>query len=377
MIATMAIALQQSDPDNLTKVYDSEGNDCGQGDAKDYPLLFLQTFQKPFSSICVKECPRFDYNKIKYGDNAPATTTVVEAETTRLLQAEDKNPNDSSNPVYFDQFSAEFAGLSTTHDINFAEKEAFGYDKRWVNDYYTEEQFWAYQKDFKVECLANNDIPSCKFDQDKLVFYDSYPVFNTVCVPNTPKAALLFNKVSSQFNNGVIGDMAEASHMFIYVALISLAASLVFLVLVCCCTGLITWVMILGLALVFLSVGGVIIASYVYTGPLNDSVNAARVKYLSFLYSHKPFFIVLAVVFILIGLFIFYFMCKFRNHIGVAIPMIKYASKTTLKNILLIFLSVFVLVVQFCVLFLELYIILRLYTTGEEIVNKETGSPFI
>ncbi|MCP5014152.1 MAG: CTL/SLC44 family protein [Ketobacter sp.] len=392
MIATMITAFANSDPENMYKVYDSEANDCGKDDFADYPLLFFQTFEKPFRSVCVKECPRFDYNKIKYGDKVPETSAVtqpVQAESTRLLEDEntpeeendedvgESNPNDSDSPMYFDEFNNQHAGLSTTRDPNFAEAEAFAYDEKWFNGYFTEDQYWAYQQKFVLECKPNADISSCKFDRQNMVFYDTYPVLGIVCMPNSPKAALLFNKLSIHFNQGVIGDMSEASHMFLWVALISLGMGLLFLMLLCCCAGLLTWFLILVLGLTLIAFGGIIIANYAYTGPLNDGINAARVKYLSFLMTNKGWFITLAVVLILLGLFVFYFMCKFRKNINISIPMMKYAAKTTLKNILLIFLSIFTVVIQFCVLFLELYIILRLYTTGKEVTNKETGSPFI
>ena len=50
----------------MTKIYDSSGNVCGEGKALDFPVLYLQTFSKPYKSVCVWECPKFDYNAIKY-----------------------------------------------------------------------------------------------------------------------------------------------------------------------------------------------------------------------------------------------------------------------------------------------------------------------
>ena len=53
MIGTMAYALTNSDPDAISRIYDSEKNACGEDNAKDYPLLFLNTFSKPYRSVCV------------------------------------------------------------------------------------------------------------------------------------------------------------------------------------------------------------------------------------------------------------------------------------------------------------------------------------
>jgi len=66
MIVTMIWALKNSNHSDLSKIYDSSGNICGFGETKDFPYLFLQTFEKPYRSVCVKTCPKFDYNEIKY-----------------------------------------------------------------------------------------------------------------------------------------------------------------------------------------------------------------------------------------------------------------------------------------------------------------------
>ncbi len=200
---------------------------------------------------------------------------------------------------------------------------------------------------------------------------------NKVCVPLNPKSSLLFNKVSRFLDNGMVGDITEARNLFIYVALIALGASLIFLILTCCCTGFITWVMIAALGVVFILFGSLIFVNYFYTGPLNDGMNSIRVKYLDFMMRHKVILMVLAVVCILIGLFVFFFMIKFGKYIKTAIPLLSYASKSTLTNILLIVLSVVIIFVQIFVFLFELYVMLRIYVTGEEIENKEEGSPFV
>ncbi len=41
MIGTSIVALQNSDHEDITKVYDSSGNPCGFEKAADYPILFM------------------------------------------------------------------------------------------------------------------------------------------------------------------------------------------------------------------------------------------------------------------------------------------------------------------------------------------------
>lgn len=47
---------------------DSNGNFCGEGILEDYPKLYFFNMEKPLDSVCVKECPQFDYNKLRGKD---------------------------------------------------------------------------------------------------------------------------------------------------------------------------------------------------------------------------------------------------------------------------------------------------------------------
>lgn len=41
LAGTGIYGLMNSNPDDISKVYDSSGNSCGEDSAKDYPLLYL------------------------------------------------------------------------------------------------------------------------------------------------------------------------------------------------------------------------------------------------------------------------------------------------------------------------------------------------
>jgi len=43
---------------------DKKGQFCGIGKLKNFPNLFLQNFEFPLNTICVAECPNFDYYKL-------------------------------------------------------------------------------------------------------------------------------------------------------------------------------------------------------------------------------------------------------------------------------------------------------------------------
>ena len=361
MIGTGIYAYVNSDPRGINKVYDSSGNICGEGKAADYPLLYMQTFSEPYKSVCVKECPQFDYNQIKY--NATGVSTY---------------PDGTEIPeLYIRDFNSKHAGLSHTSSRDIHEKEAFDFNEGWVNGYFTRDQWNSYLGSDGVECLPNNEIKDCNYNPNSFYVYDSYPVSGIFCAPLSPKAGLLFNKVSNKFDNGDIGDMMFALPLFGWVALAALGMSLVFLIVITCCTRLITWFLIFSLGVLFIAFGGVIIANYAYTGPLNDSWNALRVKYLEYLIVHKPYLLTLAACMILFGLITFIIMCKHRKSINIAIPMIIIASRSTLKNSLLIFLSIFIMAAQLFVFFIEVFIVLKIYAMGVEKRDSAAGSPFV
>lgn len=385
MIGTAIYAIQHSNHDDVKSVYDSSGNMCGREGAKDYPYLYMQNFEKNYKSVCVKECPTFDYNAIKavkasrrLEETDAQTTTQTQTPAQGQTPAQEQSPAEEILPVMgFEEFSKNYSGLSHTHNIKIPPKEAFGYDIGWANGYFTEQQWLSYTKNFKVECLPNEEFSTCQVNMDTFFAYDSYPILDIICVPLAPKAALLFNKVSSKFGDGVIGDLMESIRLFGIATAISLAASLIFLVLICCCTTIVTWLLLITMALTFLAFGGFIIYSYAAPGPMNGAFNAARVKYIYFLLSQKTLMITISVISILLGLFMFFAICKFRKYVNSSVAILSYAAKTTLKNIMLIFLSTFVVICQIGVFFLQVYILLRIYTMGQRNEQDEGGSPFI
>ena len=166
----------------------------------------------------------------------------------------------------------------------------------------------------------------------------------TVCVPRAPKASLLFNKVSSRFDHGVIGDMTDAYGLFGACALFALLVAIVFMILICLCTSLITWILILALIVVLLLFGALILFNVYHQGPLNHGINASRVKYLYFIMKNKSLMTIIAIALILVSLLLTYLVCKLKKYVKSAIPILAIASKASLKNILLIFLSVFTII---------------------------------
>lgn len=357
MIAFAIWALSASDPRGISKVYDSSGNICGKDNAADYPLLYLQTFEKPYRSVCVSACPQFDYNQIhNYGlaNTDPA----------------------SQDPMDFQEFSAQYAGNSYTTSADMTEHEAFAYNPSWSNNYFTQAQWDGYTKGFKLDCLPNKQFGSCQSDNAKFFAYDSYPVLGKVCTPLTPKISLMFTKVEQSFSNGNFQDVGYAAPIYGWVSLAAFGLSFFFLLIMCICPGLISYLLFIVFGLALLALGILIFISYGFVGHLNDPQNALRVKYLNYILAYKIPILIFASLSIVLGFLIFYMMCKYRRHISSAIPLLQFASKSSLRNFMLIILSVVILIVSVGVFVLETYIIIKIYSTGEENTDFANGQPY-
>ncbi len=73
--------------------------------------------EAPYKSVCVKECPKFDYAEIKHPTTSPKY----------------------DGPLFYKEFSNDYAGLSHTEDPNLAHHEGLSYDEGFANNYYTKE----------------------------------------------------------------------------------------------------------------------------------------------------------------------------------------------------------------------------------------------
>ena len=350
LIVSAIGAFSKSSHNDITKLYDSSDNACGFGDAKDYPFLYMQNFSSPYKSVCVKKCPQFDYNEIMTGSK--------------------------DSPMYYAEFKKQ-AGLSHTHNKQFDVEEAFTYDEGFANGKFTKQQYDDYVKNYKLECLPNKQFANCTHQEGTFYVYDSYDLLGASCVPLSPKAALRFNKIGMKINHGLVGDLMESWYLFIFCSIFALVLGLVFLILMCCAGGCVAWLLLLGLVATLLLFGVLIFINVYHTGPLNNSINALRVKYLSFMMKYKSQLVVLAVFFIIAGLLFLIFICKYNKQIRLAIPILALSSKSSLKNILLIFLSIFIITLQISWFFLEIYVMLRIYTSGKEIHNEKDGNPFV
>ena len=373
MIVTTFFIFWRTSPHNMYKMYDSSRNDCGVDDAKDFPLLYLQTFKAPYKSVCVKECPHFDYNQIKYNSTGYLKRDLRDGEDSEYSRMYIK----ASQPLDFVRFDELKAGKSSTHTLKMSDQEIFGFDSGFVNDYFTEKNWNDYLTNKQIECHPNQQISSCKYKKNEFWVYDSYPFLGMVCVPLAPKTSLHFYRISSKINHGVVGDILDSWKLLLYCALISLALSFVYLILTRFCGKFIVWSIGILLVIILIVSGIVIFFTYYYEGPLHEKANHLKIKYLSFLLSHKVLFHILAVVLILLGFFLIYLLYSKKDEISLALPLLEIAARCSIKNILLIILSVVIIILQIGVFFFEIYVLIRIFTMGTEVHDETNGSPFV
>ena len=198
--------------DLLKAPLDSEANTCGKDKGfEDYPYLFLFTFTEPYRSVCVKECPKFDYAQMRYNSTGKNSTTK------------------GIKPVYFEDFEDAvrdskifnwFLVGNNPDDYDLSldgDKDdiPFNYDKNASMGYYTEQQFNSYLKNFKVDCKLNNDVKSCQLDiKNENWVYDSRPYFAHICFPLAPRLVAQ-GEIFAKFNNGAMGDIETAKWLII------------------------------------------------------------------------------------------------------------------------------------------------------------------
>lgn len=217
---------------NYDQLLDSESQACGIDPAvRNYPYLYMIKFSKNYRSVCVKECPRFDYNQIKYNSDLSNGSYI--------------------QPVYFENISS-VIDYSVRGDIgNDDSGNTFDYDEGAAAGYYTRTQWNNYLHNFKLDCMPNNDVLTCKQNNtDGVYLYDSRQSFNGLCTPITPKAAAAVSLIGDVSGNWT-RDIKIAKWMIFLSILIAFVLSVAFLWLSSWIMGFIIWLQ-LGIAMLFL-----------------------------------------------------------------------------------------------------------------------------
>lgn len=103
MIAIVVLNLANSDISSMREISDSEGNVCGQDSGyEDYKNLVMFNFDAPYRSVCVKECPKFDYNQIKYNSDGTNSSVIEPVYFENFTKAVEYGKNLSSKSISSD-----------------------------------------------------------------------------------------------------------------------------------------------------------------------------------------------------------------------------------------------------------------------------------
>lgn len=359
MIGSSVWAFSHSSKSAFTLVRDSSGNICGQGAAANHPILYLQTFSAPYKSVCVSECPKFDYSQIRA---APGGAGNADGDPTK--------------PLYFGEFTRKHAGNSYSYAKVLTEAEAFAYPKFWANGYFTEAQWHNYLSRYPLNCLPNNQFPSCQYSS-QFAIYDSYRGTRAVCTPLNPKAALLFNQVSSRFSLGPVEDLVTSLPLYAYTAAVAIGVSLFVLAMVYFLSRSIVWLLLGLTTAALLSVSFMILHGIYARGFLNDPINPLRVKYLQFWMDYKPWLLIIAVLFVVAALYTIHRLVWYRRYAGISEHLVRHAASQIMRETLLIGLSMGILLLMIALFFWKVMAIVRLLTSGRVVHDAQAGAPFV
>ena len=97
--------------------------------------------------------------------------------------------------------------------------------------------------------------------------------------------------------------------------MIAIGLGFIFLLLLKLCGRYIVWLMICSLLFTLLLLGTLTLVNIYHTGPLNESINAMRVKYLSFMMHNKTLLVTVAILMIIGAIVFFIITVCLRNSI--------------------------------------------------------------
>ena len=256
---------------NYDQLLDSEGRACGvESSVRDYKYLYMIKFSKNYRSVCVKECPVFDYNQIKYNSTGTNTTYI--------------------RPVYFENLSA-VIDYSVRNDIGSdSTSNAFDFDEAAASGYYTRQQWDDYLARLQFDCKPNEDVRECKHSAiDGVFLYDSRQSFNILCTPISPRVAASVSKVGDISGNWT-RDIKIAKWMIFIALMIAFVLSIVFIYLSGWMMKFIIWIQ-LTIAIVFMVALAIILWILAFSDHSmmlnNNSVSPATIRAYRSLKNHK------------------------------------------------------------------------------------------
>ena len=198
---------------------------------RDFKYLYMIKFSKNYRSICVRECPIFDYNQIKYNSTGLNSTYI--------------------RPVYFENLSA-VIDYSVRNDVGSESTDnPFDFDEAAAAGYYSRQQWDDYLARLTFNCRPNEDVRECRHNPaDGVFLYDSRDSFNRFCTPVSPRVAASVSKVGDVSGNWT-RDIKIAKWTIFIALLVAFILSLVFIYLSSWMMRFIIWIQLV-LAIIFM-----------------------------------------------------------------------------------------------------------------------------
>ena len=344
----------------ITKPMDSDARICGlDGPVKDHKFLMLFKFDRNYRSVCVRKCPVFDYNQIKYNANGTNMSII--------------------QPLYYENYTSV---VRRPYTFGYGESDGrnsnFDYDPDFASGYFSAEDFNSYRDNFNLDCVPNTDITSCKHNPlDGINLYDARPYTLNICFPLSPKIMRrlqLFGDMSA----GFYADIASAKWLILLSMISALLLGILFLFLSSFFISWLIWVMLVVFVLVAVTTGIMcwIVAFGNYSSLLSSrNYSPYLVKQYGQLHESKWQMIITGIVMFGLATSVVLFAIFNIKSIKQASSILKFTVTLIAKNIYLVILGIVCFVLQVLVFFLALWILVGIYTSGDLVRDSIVGEP--
>lgn len=344
----------------LTKPMDSDARICGEdAPVKNHPYLYIFKFEKNYRSVCVSSCLKFDYNQIKYNATGSATEYI--------------------RPLYYENYTSVVPRSYLTGKGNGESKNSnFDYDDDFAAGYFTKDDFNNYRNRLLIDCVPNSDVTSCNQNTaDGINYYDSRPYTLNICFPLSPKIMkqlAFFGDISA----GVLTDWHAARWMIFLSMVFALLLGALFLYLSSLFINWLIWVMI-GLFVIIAIVTGIIcwmIAFGDYTSWLQSrNYKPYLIKKYSDLHNQKWWMFFAGLFCFLLAAAVAFVTFMNRKSIKQASAILKHAVSVILKHPQLVLLALVCFALQVVVIFIGIWILIGIYTSGTMEKDATAGEP--
>jgi hypothetical protein len=356
---------------------DSDSTICGKDEeVKDYPFLYIVKFERPFRSVCVKECPKFDYNQIRYN-------------------ADGRNYSYRLEPMYFEQYYPLVKDRINYQNVYRRKSEGneFYFDENLAQDYYTQKQFEDYTNRFKLDCVPNKDVTSCEqmpmtnFKQGNfkanenntkgLHLYDARSYSLKICVPLSPNILIdvgLLTEISSALNS----DLKRVSWIIAAAMLVSLLMGLALVILSSMCLRFLLWCNVFLCSSLCCVIGVVCWIFALFD--LSDYLEQNNYKFFivsqaRYIYEMRWKAMLTGTLLFLTGIGFFLVALYNKASISKASAVLRYSMRIIALNMELVLLGVIMFCFEVAIFAIGMWNMLGIYTSGDLVRGKKSGDP--